>query len=667
MKRILIATMILIGLLASTQAHAAPICEYFDDIGYVYISGSAGSGYANKTMNFMLKENGNDSPDDDSILYIGDFKTDENGNYVYKFKINLAGEAQDYYIHSRIYGQQDEQTPLVQGEWLTAGTPVYDRINNEIHISGSYKYESDDKDLTIKIKRGTLLEITDWDADILYQAFVPVNEDNGLFSIGINLIEHNLTPGFYSLKLYDDISGCEFMAEFEIYDVASVLDNINTYIENQDASGLLNYINGKTDILGIDTWQITSGVGMDDLTADVYTLLINNDDNIADIGELQLEIKRAYATDCLNQLSSNDYEAAKNILFTAFDDIFDIEQFSYYTQYEELAAQGKEEDLLDALLEKEGGLTSFSDAQNTLSNVTLITAINETEFWNQIQDIVSENELYFTLENIPAQTWKDVWDFLPFDDISTFEEKCNELKEIPAPVVTPRPSGSVSSGGGGGGGGVSPVVGRPTTVTDEKAPENFATQENPAVSNTDNNKTFIDVPDNHWASNAITYLSQKGIVNGFGDNSFLPDKTLTREELIKMLVVATGNTPAVAENSFRDVDVTQWYAGYITTAKALGITNGKGDGNFGVGEPLTREDAAVLCYRALGQQTDATANELAFTDNEMISDYAKEAVAKMVNLGIINGKGDGTFAPKDYCTRAEIAKILYGVLKGDSK
>lgn len=659
MKRILIATMILISLLASTTAYAAPICEYFDDIGYVYISGSAGSTYANKTVNFMLKENGNDSPDDDSLLYIGDFKTDGNGNYVYKFKINLAGDPEDYYIHSRIYGQADEQTPLLQGEWLTAGTPVFDRNTNEILISGSYKYESDDKDLQIKIKRGQLLEITDWNSDILYQSSVTVNDDNGLFSVAVDLTANNLTPGFYTLKLYDDVSGCELTQEFEVYDIASVLTNINTYIENQDATGLLAYINGKIDILGIDTWEITSGVEVTDLTTDVYTLLINNDNHIADVETLQSEMKRAYATDCLNQVASNDYTAVRNILFTTFDDIFNIEQFSYYTQYETLAAHGKEALLLDKLIEKDGGLTSFTDVLKTLSDATLITAINQTEFWNQIQNIVNTNTDYFTLENISAQTWKDVCDYKPFADISAFEDKCNELNAIPTP--TPVPTPVPDFGGGGGGGGA--VVGKPTTVTDEKAPENFENQEN--VSQTTND-IFKDVPKNHWASSAIEYLYQKGIVNGIGDYTFLPDETLKREELIKMLVVATGNTPST-DASFIDVDPSKWYAGYLATAKALGITNGKADGSFGVGEALTREDAAVLCYRALGKQTSASVNDLTFTDTEMISGYAKEAVAQMVKLGIINGKGDGTFAPKDYCTRAEISKILYGVLEGASK
>lgn len=659
MLKRLIATMILMGLLATSVAYAAPICEYFDDIGYVYISGSAGSNYANKTVNFMLKENGNDSPDDDSILYVGDFRTDENGSYVYKFKINLAGEPEDYYIHSRIYGQADEQTPLVQGEWLTAGTPVFDRNTNEILISGSYKYESDEKDLRIKIKRGQLLEITDWDSDILYQSSVTVNDDNGLFNIAVDLTANNLTPGFYSFKLYDDVSGCELISQFEVYDIASVLNNINLYIENRDASGLLTYINGKTDILGIDAWEITSGVEVTDLTADVYTLLINNDDSIANIEELQLEIKRAYATNCLNQVASNDYNAAKNILFTTFADIFDIEHLSYYEHYDFLIGFGKEGEILDKLIDKDGGLTSFTDVLETLSDATLITAINQTEFWNQIQNIVNTNDDYFTLEDIPAQVWKDVWDLRPFSDIADFEDKCNELKAIPTPTPTSTPAPVVGGGGG------APVVGRPTTVTNEKAPGNFEKPETNTGNN--DNVTFVDVPKNHWANTAIEYLYQKGIVNGVGENSFNPDATLKREELIKMLVIATGNTPTVSESSFLDVDQNQWYAGYIATAKALGITNGKDNGSFGVGEALTREDAAVLCYRALGNKTSATANNLSFTDHEMISDYAKEAVAKMVGLGIINGKGDGTFAPKDYCTRAEISKILYGVLEGASK
>lgn len=659
MKKLLLTTIISMGLLAFTPAYAAPVCEYFEDIGFVYISGSAGSDYANKTVNIMLKEQGVDSPDNDSLIYIADFKTDSNGDYVYKFRIDLDGAAEDYYIHSRIGNQESERTGLVKGEWLMINEPVYDRDNNTISFSGLYKYESDDKDLRIKIKSGKLDDVADWDADVLYESELFVGE-NGLFNIAVDLEENNIEPGWYSFRVYDDITSCESEAEFEIYDINSVLGDINKHIKTKNISELLECIVGKADILGIAEWEITEGVMIDGLTEDVIELLVNNDDKVADIKELQTEIQKAYATYLLNNLDDEDYDGAREILFATFEDIFDIKGFSYYKEYEDLKENNKEDKVLEYITQKKGGFESFGEVLEVLSEKTLITAINNAEFWNQIQDIVDDNEDYFTLSKIPTQVWKDICEERPFDTVEEFEKRCNDLKKNSS--TSSKPSGG-GGGSGSGGGGIA-VSGRPATVTEEKAPENFPMTNNEKEENT---STFRDVPKTHWAYGFVEYLYEKQIVNGTGDGNFNPDMTLKREELLKMLVTAIGEKPIAGEVVFTDVESGAWYSGYLAAAKALGITQGKDDGSFGVGEPLTREDAAVLCYRALKLDSEDAGAELGFNDKAMISDYAKQAVTQMVNLGIINGKDNGNFAPKDYCTRAEAAKILYGILEGVSK
>ena len=175
------------------------------------------------------------------------------------------------------------------------------------------------------------------------------------------------------------------------------------------------------------------------------------------------------------------------------------------------------------------------------------------------------------------------------------------------------------------------------------------------------------MPKSHWAYDYIEKLYQKQIVSGSGDDKFSPDAQLKREELIKMLVTVMGISPIEADESFTDVEADKWYAGYIAASKALGITKGKNDGSFGVGETLTREDAAVLCYRALNKETEQSYTETEFKDDALISDYAKGAVLGMVKSGIISGKDNGNFAPKEHCTRAEAAKILCGILDGISK
>ena len=77
--------------------------------------------------------------------------------------------------------------------------------------------------------------------------------------------------------------------------------------------------------------------------------------------------------------------------------------------------------------------------------------------------------------------------------------------------------------------------------------------------------------------------------------------------------------------------------------------------------PVSRQDMAVLCYRFMNAFTvkmELTETE-EFKDIDSISDYAKEAVTVLKNARVINGKENGDFAPNDYCTRAEAAKVLY--------
>ena len=89
-----------------------------------------------------------------------------------------------------------------------------------------------------------------------------------------------------------------------------------------------------------------------------------------------------------------------------------------------------------------------------------------------------------------------------------------------------------------------------------------------------------------------------------------------------------------------------------------------GDNRFGTGENITRQDAATIVYNSAISGSLMTKEELgdiAFEDAAYISDYAKEAVGALSQNRIINGVDGRNFAPLDYLTRAEAAKIIYGV------
>ena len=111
------------------------------------------------------------------------------------------------------------------------------------------------------------------------------------------------------------------------------------------------------------------------------------------------------------------------------------------------------------------------------------------------------------------------------------------------------------------------------------------------------------------------------------------------------------------------MDENKWYAPYVNTAADMGIVSGIEEDIFGVGEKITRQDMSVLIVRYLKQE-NCELNGAAidsFTDDGDISDYAKDSVYALKNLGLINGMGDGSFMPRANATRAQTAQILYSV------
>lgn len=178
--------------------------------------------------------------------------------------------------------------------------------------------------------------------------------------------------------------------------------------------------------------------------------------------------------------------------------------------------------------------------------------------------------------------------------------------------------------------------------------------------NTGKKVIFVDVEEQtDWASKSVNSLYEAGIVNGVSESLFNPNGSVTREQFAKMIVAMLGETEMNSENSFSDVDNKEWYAPYVAMAKESGIVNGVSETKFGVGQYITREQMATMIYRA-GQLIGYTANGIpkVFTDENQISDYAKEAIDALTAGGVINGMSDGSFAPHATATRAEAACMI---------
>ena len=207
-------------------------------------------------------------------------------------------------------------------------------------------------------------------------------------------------------------------------------------------------------------------------------------------------------------------------------------------------------------------------------------------------------------------------------------------------------SGGGSGWGGGSGGGHSVIV------------NNGAAQPSkPAEA-----KGFEDISGVPWATDAILYLAEKGIINGKTANLFAPDDFITRAEFVKILTMALKKEINVTEkSSFVDVVEGSWYAPYVAMAEKQKLVLGNEQNMFMPDAGITRQDMAVILHRAF--KTEIKNKPLAFNDEELISGYAVEAVEALTAAGVINGTGNNMFSPLDGATRAQAAVMIYNLIK----
>lgn len=170
---------------------------------------------------------------------------------------------------------------------------------------------------------------------------------------------------------------------------------------------------------------------------------------------------------------------------------------------------------------------------------------------------------------------------------------------------------------------------------------------------------FNDIDNYDWAKDSIEGLYYAGVINGMDEGVFNPSGSVTREQFCKMVVQLFGVLNYDAKTTFIDVKPDAWYTPFIASAINAGYIQGQSNEYFGVGESIMRQDMATILYRALGERNSSAV--LSFTDTDSIAPYAKDAISQLVGLKIINGYEDGSFKPRGTATRAEAAKMIWGV------
>lgn len=170
----------------------------------------------------------------------------------------------------------------------------------------------------------------------------------------------------------------------------------------------------------------------------------------------------------------------------------------------------------------------------------------------------------------------------------------------------------------------------------------------------------------HWAEADVKQAIDLGIVSGYPDGTFKPDRIVTRAEFAAMLIHSLKpqeNLPYSAPLMFTDKEkIGDWALNAVAQAVQAGIISGYEDGSFRPDAEITRSEMAKMIASALGQ-SDADAESTGFADDTAIPEWAKGAVAALSQRGIIEGKGGNEFAPVDQATRAEAIRVLLNMLR----
>lgn len=375
-------------------------------------------------------------------------------------------------------------------------------------------------------------------------------------------------------------------------------------------------------------------------------------------GEIQKGIEQAIALEKLN--SCADAASVKTEL-EAYAELLNIDLSVYKNVGNEQTKENKQNKICEEVLTvlPVSDLAAFSEK---LGEIAFTADITAPEDWATLQGMMTAT-YKDRLKNITAWSkyelltdkaavFKEIYK-TSFASVLEAETLFNAKAE--AKYLLQNSSSGSGSGGGGSSGGGSTNKTNNVTINIPKPTEE--------IKPSDVKDLFDDINDASWAKSDIEKLARKNVISGDGTGNVYPNRTVTREEFITMVVKAFEFNSGDAELKFTDVQSGAWYEGFVKTAFESGLISGISEDKFGIGEEITRQDMAVILARTaekLGIQM--TAGEESFSDMSSAADYAKDAILRMKESGVITGMSDGSFRPEEKATRAQTAVMINRLL-----
>ncbi|MNW56492.1 Endo-1,4-beta-xylanase A precursor [compost metagenome] len=169
----------------------------------------------------------------------------------------------------------------------------------------------------------------------------------------------------------------------------------------------------------------------------------------------------------------------------------------------------------------------------------------------------------------------------------------------------------------------------------------------------------------HWSEETIRKFIRLGIITGYEDHTFKPDAEMTRSEfaviISRVFNIQGSGSPVVL------TDISEsWAKDEIERLASIGLITGYGDGTFRPNAPISREEMVVILSRIVNL-SDVPMDDSQGQFTDLSSSYAADEIRDAAKAGIITGKGDGRFNPKNKATRAETLHIIYNVLSLNSQ
>ncbi|MFC9450016.1 S-layer homology domain-containing protein [Bacillus cereus] len=175
---------------------------------------------------------------------------------------------------------------------------------------------------------------------------------------------------------------------------------------------------------------------------------------------------------------------------------------------------------------------------------------------------------------------------------------------------------------------------------------------------------FNDVPANHWSTKAIYDLTNRKVVQGYGNNIFGFGDNVTRGQVARMIYMYVK--PADADDSFKNpfTDIRgHMFEKEIRALAKAGLVSGYGEGKYGPDDVLTREQMAQVLTNAFKFKSTKTTS---FTDIDKNS-WALKAISALEENGVTIGTGGKMYSPYAHVTREQYSQFLYNSINAVEK